>query len=70
MVGIDEAQFYDLIRYRPAGGKLDEKQLKAKAKAEQQITEDAERMAREEDQAEKERKRKEKVTGRAGMAVK
>lgn len=67
---LSEAQFYNLVRYRPAGGELTEKQKEAQLKAEQAMRDDAERMRKEEVEQEKARARKEKVAGREGIATK
>ena len=67
---ISEAQFYDLIRYRPSGGKLTEKQKEVQEKAEKQMKEDAKRMEREEQATEKAQARKAAVAGREGIAAK
>jgi replication factor C subunit 1 len=67
---ITEAQFYDLIRYRPSGGVLTDKQKEAQLKAEQQMKEEASRMAQQEKETEKAQARKAKVAGREGLATK
>lgn len=67
---ISEIQFYDLIRYRPAGGKLSEKQKEVQERAEKQMKEDAKRMEREEQATEKAQARKAVVAGREGIAAK
>jgi replication factor C subunit 1 len=67
---ITEAQFYDLIRYRPSGGQLTEKQKEAQVKADKQMKEEASKMAKQEQEAEKAQARKAKVAGREGLATK
>jgi replication factor C subunit 1 len=67
---ISEIEFFDLIRYRPVGGKLTEKQKEAQQKAEKAMKDEAARMLKEEADAEKARARKEKVAEREGVAAK
>lgn len=67
---VSEAEFYDLIRYRPSGGKLTEKQKEAQEKAEKQMKEEAKRMEKEEQATEKAQARKAVVAGREGIAAK
>jgi len=70
VMSITEAQFYDLVRYRPSGGVLTDKQKEAQSKAEQQMKDEALRMAQQEKETEKAQARKAKVAGREGLATK